>query len=260
MRLRAAAVRTLQRAPGKSEQVIFDETLPGFGLRVRAAGAQTWLVQYAVAGRTRRVLLGSPALVDASKARSMAKDLLASVRLGGDPAGEKVAARAEAANTVRALLPRFLHRQRARLKPRSLEETTRHLEQHARPLHGHPIQAVNRRMIAMLRGDIAERSGPAASNSVRSSISAFLSDGAPCFDSRVHALGYYTGRRSRNCHSLRRRAHTRRSLNPDQLARSSSSVIAERRSSPGASDMRISIGQLRRAGCGDLIKMMPVFL
>jgi integrase len=132
-------------------------------------------VQYAVHGRTRRIFLGPPALVDAGKARSMAKDLLASVRLGGDPVGEKVAARAEAANTVRALLPRFLNRQRARLKPRSLEETTRHLEQHARPLHGHPIQAVNRRMIAMLLADIAERSGPAAANSVRSSISALLS-------------------------------------------------------------------------------------
>jgi integrase len=175
MRLTAAAVRTLQCAPGKSEQVIFDETLPGFGVRVRHSGAKTWLTQYAVAGRTRRVFLGSPSLVDAGKARSMAKDLLASVRLGGDPAGEKVAARAEAANTVRALLPRFLNRQRARLKPRSLEETTRHLEQHARPLHGHPIHALNRRMIAMLLADIAERSGPAAANRVRASISAFLS-------------------------------------------------------------------------------------
>jgi Arm DNA-binding domain len=82
MRLTAAEVRTLQCAPGKSEQVIFDETLPGFGLRLRATGAQTWLVQYAVHGRTRRIFLGPPTLVDASKARSMAKDLLASVRLG----------------------------------------------------------------------------------------------------------------------------------------------------------------------------------
>ena len=41
MRLTAAAVRTIQCAPGKSEQVVFDETLPGFGLRVRATGAQT---------------------------------------------------------------------------------------------------------------------------------------------------------------------------------------------------------------------------
>ena len=95
MRLTAAAVRTIQCAPGKSEQVVFDETLPGFGLRVRATGAQTWLVQYAVHGRTRRIFLGPPALVDAGKARGMAKDLLARVRLGGDPAGEKVAARAE---------------------------------------------------------------------------------------------------------------------------------------------------------------------
>ena len=125
MRLTAATVRTVQCAPGKNEQVIFDEALPGFGLRVRTTGAKTWLVQYAVAGRTKRIFLGAPALVDASKARAMAKDLLARVRLGGDPAGEKVAARAEAANTVGALLPRFLAHQRGRLKPRSHQETTR---------------------------------------------------------------------------------------------------------------------------------------
>ena len=175
MRLTAATVRTVQCAPGKSEQVFFDEALPGFGLRVRRTGAQTWLVQYAVAGRTKRVFLGAPALVDASKARAMAKDLLARVRLGGDPAGEKVAARAEAANTVGALLPRFLARQRDRLKPRSHQETTRHLERHARPLHGHPIQAVDRRMLATLLAAIAEHNGPAASNRVRASLSAFLS-------------------------------------------------------------------------------------
>lgn len=57
MRLTAATVRTVQCAPGKSEQVFFDEALPGFGLRVRRTGAQTWLVQYAVAGRTKRVFL-----------------------------------------------------------------------------------------------------------------------------------------------------------------------------------------------------------
>lgn len=175
MRLTAATVRTAQCAPGRSEQVVFDEALPGFGLRVRATGAKTWLVQYAVAGRTKRVFLGAPALVDASKARAMAKDLLARVRLGGDPAGEKVAARTEAANTVGALLPRFLAYQRGRLKPRSHQETTRHLERHARPLHGHPIQAVDRRMLATLLAVIAERSGPAASNRVRASLSAFLS-------------------------------------------------------------------------------------
>ena len=44
---------------GETDKVFFDDDLPGFGLRVRATGAKTWMVQYAIAGRTRRMVLGS---------------------------------------------------------------------------------------------------------------------------------------------------------------------------------------------------------
>ena len=162
MRLTATAVRTLSCASGKGEQVIFDDALPGFGMRVRATGAKTWLVQYAIAGRTRRVFLGSPDVVEPGAAREKAKDLLAAVRLGGDPAGEKVSARAESAHTFGALLPHFL-------------ETARHLEHHARPFRAYPIQALDRRTIAARLAEIAKTSGPAAANRVRTSLSAFLS-------------------------------------------------------------------------------------
>ena len=32
--------------PGKNEAIIFDEDMPGFGLRLRKAGARTWVYQY----------------------------------------------------------------------------------------------------------------------------------------------------------------------------------------------------------------------
>ena len=89
MRLTATNIRNLTLPPGKADHVFFDDDLPGFGLRVRASGWQTWMVQYAIAGKTRRMALGSPALLDPGKARETAKDLLAQVRLGRDPAGEK---------------------------------------------------------------------------------------------------------------------------------------------------------------------------
>ena len=174
MKLTDVAVRALSCAPGKTEQTFFDEALPGFGVRVRATGNLTWLVQYARAGRTKKVFLGSPRVVGAGPARSKAKDLLAAVRLGNDPAAEKSADRANAAHAVGALLPRFLARQRARLKPRSLQETVRHLEQHVRPLHAYPIEKVDRRQVAGLLSDIADASGPAAANRVRASLSAFF--------------------------------------------------------------------------------------
>jgi integrase len=175
MRLTATAIRSLTLPRGKVDHVFFDADLPGFGLRVRATGAKTWMVQYAVGGRTRRMVIGSPAVLDPGKARETARDLLAQVRLGRDPANEKAAARVRAADTFGAILPRFLERQQARLKPRSYQEVERHLLAHAKPLHGRPIDAVDRRAIAVRLAEIAKASGPAASNRVRTSLSAFFS-------------------------------------------------------------------------------------
>jgi integrase len=174
MRLTTTIARSLACPAGKSEQTYFDDDLPGFGVRVRATGSRTLLVQYAVAGKTKKVFLGSPSVVDISKARATAKDLLAAVRLGGDPASDKANERAKARETVGALVPQFLERQRQRLKPRSLEETARHLSSHAKPLHGFPVSEVDRRLISKRLTEIATKSGPAAANRVRASLSAFF--------------------------------------------------------------------------------------
>ena len=79
-----------------------------------------------------------------------------------------------AGETVGALLPTFLERQRARLKPRSYEETERHLNRHCKPLHPSAITALDRRTVAACLAKIAKASGPVAANRVRSSLSAFL--------------------------------------------------------------------------------------
>jgi hypothetical protein len=43
--------------PGQSERIVFDERLPGFGLRLRADGKRTWVVQYRAARKQRRVTI-----------------------------------------------------------------------------------------------------------------------------------------------------------------------------------------------------------
>jgi integrase len=174
MKLTAANIRALKLPPGAIDKVFFDEDLPGFGLRARASGVHSWMIQYAIAGRTRRVVLGLASALDPGKARATAKDLLAQVRLGRDPAAEKDRARVRARETFGALLPRFLERQRTRLKPRSYVETERHLQVHAKALHGSPIEAVTRRTIAARLAEIEKHNGPAARNRVRASLSAYF--------------------------------------------------------------------------------------
>ena len=99
---------------------------------------------------------------------------MSAVSLGGDPAREKAEAREQAAHTLGALLPAFFDRQRKRLKPRSLVEVERHLMKHARPLHGQPVKAIDRRAVARLLEEIERGHGAGCSNGVRASLSAMF--------------------------------------------------------------------------------------
>jgi integrase len=156
------------------EKTYFDRELPGFGLRCRASGAKSWLVQYAVGGRTRKISLGTPSTVHASEARKKARELLAKVRLCSDPAFERTIARVQAAETVGALLPRYLERQRLRLRPGSLRQVKLGLLNYAKPLHGYPIATVTRRVIAARIAEVTQQSGPRAANGMRATLSAFF--------------------------------------------------------------------------------------
>src|SRR5262249_61433534 len=93
MRLTAAAIKTLALPKGVTDKIFFDDELPRFGVRVRAGGSRTWIVQYAIGGRERKLPLGRVTALDPAKARSLAKDVLARVRLGGDPPAVKPEAR-----------------------------------------------------------------------------------------------------------------------------------------------------------------------
>jgi integrase len=174
MKLLATTIRGLTTAPEADDKVYFDERLPGFGLRVRKTGSHTWMIKYTFGGRVRRMALGSYPALDPGKAFDTARDLLAQVRVGRDPAAEKAAARVRAAETFGTLLPRFLEHQSADLKPRSYQEVKRHLVVHAKPLHGLAVEGIARRIISDRLAAIEKRSGPVARNRVRASLSGYF--------------------------------------------------------------------------------------
>jgi integrase len=174
MKLTTTSLRALALPPGASEKTYFDDVLPGFGVRLRAAGSARYVVQYDVGSATRRMTLGAVTALGLGEAREKAKDILAAVRLGQDPASAKIEARAKVAQTFGSLLPGYLAHQRTRLKPRSFEEVERHLANHLKSLHPRAIDAIDRRAIAIKLGEIAESRGPTAANRVRSSLSAYF--------------------------------------------------------------------------------------
>src|SRR6516162_4534833 len=95
---------------------LFLTPIPGFGIRIRASGARTWIYQYKIGGRTRRLVLGQVSAIKLAKARDIAGELHAKVRLGGDPASEKREKVRRALNTFGSLADRFLEQYRARLR------------------------------------------------------------------------------------------------------------------------------------------------
>jgi len=78
--------------------VYFDDALKGFGLLGRPTGWRSWILEYrpGSGGRgvaKRRIGLGDPESMMPETARETAKDALAKVRLGADPAAERAEAR-----------------------------------------------------------------------------------------------------------------------------------------------------------------------
>ena len=174
MRLSAANIKALVPPPGKKDKVFFDDTLPGFGIRAWASGSKSWHVQYDRHGRTRRLSLGSIAVLNLTQAREAARRLLAQVKLGGDPVQDKAQAKLELRERTGVLIESYLRFKSASLRPGSMREMTRHLRRYAQPLHATPIVELDRRRIAVLLGSLAENSGPAAANHCRASLRSFL--------------------------------------------------------------------------------------
>ena len=170
MKLTQKTIAALALPEGKTETIVFDEDLAGFGVRVRAGGTRSWIYQYKIGNQNRRITLGSLAALTPARARETAGDLHAAVRLGRDPAGEKTEGRARAAETMGAVAQSYLTYQSGHLRPRSYVEVERHLLRYCKPLHGLQLAKIDRRTVAARISDVASNSGAATANRVRASL------------------------------------------------------------------------------------------
>jgi integrase len=161
----------------KAEHIVFDETMPGFGLRIRVGDKKqhrTFIAQYKIGSKHRRITLGNVAKVTLEDAKQRAKIIFGKVADGKDPANEKAEARQVASHTLAAKIADYLEAKAASMKPRSYDETKRHLESHWRPLHGLALASIGRANVAAQVSTIAKESGPVAANRSRASLSAFF--------------------------------------------------------------------------------------
>ena len=104
MNLNDAIVRKLP-SPDKGSRISWDTAVKGFGVRVTAAGAKAFIVNYRARGIERRFTIGSFPDWPTVAAREEAKKLKRIVDQGGDPALERREERA--APTINDLIERY---------------------------------------------------------------------------------------------------------------------------------------------------------
>jgi integrase len=150
-------------APAGGQVDYFDKEVPGFGLRVSANGARSWIVLYRRHGKKRRVTLGPENALSLADARAKAKDMLARVRLGEDPAAERRAARE--ATTFSELVAAYT--KYAATKMRSRREEERMLAKYPpASWRDFPAKELHRRDIRELVEGIAAEGAPIMANRV----------------------------------------------------------------------------------------------
>lgn len=147
MEISKRTVEALQPDPSK-DTFWWDDEIPGFGVRVARGGTKSYVIQYRNAeGQTRRLTLGRHGVLTAKEAKDIARQHLAGVAAGKDPAREKSVARE--APTFAEFAKRYLSDYaRPRKKPRSVMEDERILETVLLPELG------SRKVFAITRKDV----------------------------------------------------------------------------------------------------------
>ncbi|OAN48699.1 hypothetical protein A6A04_19930 [Paramagnetospirillum marisnigri] len=76
------------------ELSIMDDSLTGFGIRIKPTGAASYFIRYKLPdGAERRMVLGKVGTLTPDEARKLARDRLADVAKGTDPSGDRHSAR-----------------------------------------------------------------------------------------------------------------------------------------------------------------------
>ena len=140
--------------------VYWDADISGLGLSVRPSGARSWVVRYRAgaggrSGTQRQVVIGNPETMTPEQARSAAKDILANVRLGSDPAAERAEARV--AFTIAEIAAEWLSRH---VEPKRKQATAK---LYRAVLCTHILPAIgSRTAMTLTRSDVAKLHGAIA--------------------------------------------------------------------------------------------------
>jgi integrase len=155
----------------RAGETLWDTAVVGFGAR-RQLSAVAYVIKYRHRGQQRFVTIGQHGRLTPDQARKEARRLLGLVAGGSDPGAAKIEAERSAAETVGKVAENYLKVASKTQRPRSFNETQRHLRINWAPLHSMPVAEVRRRHIAEQVADLASAKGLVTAARARSALSA----------------------------------------------------------------------------------------
>lgn len=121
--------------PTDQKQIIWDDSLHGFGIRVMPSGVKSYVLRYHIDGRKLEITIGRHGPLTPEQAREKARDMLHGISRGVDPLAERKAARE--ALTVGELAALYLASGRFREKAATTQAVDRgRIKRHILPLLG----------------------------------------------------------------------------------------------------------------------------
>jgi len=157
-------VRALERPPA-GNKIYYDTEIAGFGLRITANDARSFILNYhrRSDGRERRYTVGGHPAWSVAAARERAAELRRHVDAGGDPVGELELERG--APTVNDLADRFENEHLPRKRPSTAKDYRSILTGHIRPALGkRKVASLLYEDIDALHRAITKNAGPYRAN------------------------------------------------------------------------------------------------
>jgi integrase len=168
-----ANVKSFKPPAGKSDHIEFDDSMPGFGLRVRGGERKYYIAQYRVGAKSGRTTLGNASKVTLTDAKVHAKKVFDLVAAKINPATERANSAARVSDTLSKYVDRFLDKFKDEWAPKYYNDNVRAMKIHFKDLHPKPIKGITRADVATELAAI-NKIGKTTMNRSRSTLSKFF--------------------------------------------------------------------------------------
>lgn len=149
--------------PDTGYALLWDDALPGFGLRITATGVRSFIVQKRINGKEHRATLGRYGVLTPEQARREAQKFLGQVAQGNDPVAEKVRARSVSA-TLKDVIKAYLESRQ--LKPRTIADI-KHAFKSLDDWENKPLNSITREMVSKRHRELGLHSQARANLAMR---------------------------------------------------------------------------------------------